>query len=457
MGSLAGAMGIATGAALAQQEALQITADNVANVNTAGYTQKVPELETEAGYFNGHYEVGDGVTLRGSESLRDRVLELRIADQEQTQGALDSYVTAMTPVQEVFSGTSDVGTSIDNFFSSLQQLSADPTNTALRETALSDASSVAESFQSTAQTLAQTQSSLNNDVTQLTEQVNSLTQQIAALNPEVTQLEKVGADTGTYEDQRTELVQQLSEVANVQITNGDDGITITTASGTPLVVGNQAYALTTATNTTTGMEDVYNGAKDVTADFTGGNLGGTLQARDQDLPALMTSLDTLAYNFANAVNTANAKGYDLNGKAGGDIFTAPTAVTGAALNLTVAMTDGAGIAASADTSTGGNGNMTNLLAVQTSSVVNGETPSDAYSNLVYQVGSMVSNATSEQTASQAMLTQLQNQRNALSGVSLDEQATNLIQYQRAFEAAARVINAVDECTQTALGIGINES
>lgn len=167
----------------------------------------------------------------------------------------------------------------------------------------------------------------------------------------------------------------------------------------------------------------------------------------------MTSLDTLAYNFANAVNTAHRSGYDLNGNTGTNLFVAPTAVAGAALNLQVAITQPSQVAASSDTSTGGNGNVTKLLAVADTAIAGGETASQYYASLVFQAGSMVSQATAQQTASQAVLTQLQNQRSALSGVSLDEEATNLIQYQRAFQAAARVVNTIDECLQSALQMG----
>lgn len=429
-------------------------ATNMANLDTPGYTRKVPVLETEPAYFNGQVTVGAGVMLTGTESLRDRVLELRLSQQQTTQGGLDAYVDAMSPVELLFSGTGDVGSSMDQFFNSLTQLSSDPSNSALRQTVLSDAGTLAQSFQTTASNLASTQSSLDNNVVQVTEQINGLTAQIAALNPQVTKLQKLGADTGSFEDQRTELVQQLSKLTNVQIVNGDDGVTITTASGTPLVVGNQSYALTTARNLTSGLQHVYNGSDDVTADFTGGSLGGTLKARDQDLPSLMTSLDTLANNFANAINTAQSSGYDLNGNKGTNLFVAPTAVAGAALNLRVAITQPSQVAASSDTSTGGNGNLPNLLAVANAAISGGETPSQYYANVVFQAGNMVSQATAQQTASQAVLTQMQNQRDALSGVSLDEEATNLIQYQRAFQAAARVVNTIDECLQTALQMGV---
>ncbi len=453
MGTLAGAMSIATGAALAQEQALQITADNVANANTAGYTRKAPVLEQEPGYFNGQFIVGRGVALTGAQSLRDRVLELRLGQQQQTQGSLDAYVPAMSPVELLFTGSSDLGSSIDQMFSALSQLAADPSNSSLRQTVLSAAGTVVQNFQTDASDLTSTQTSLNENVVQLTEKINSLTSQIAALNPEVDRMQKLGQDTGAYEDQRTKLVQDLSQLANVQITTGDDGITITTASGTPLVVGNHAYALTTARDATTGLQHVYNGSTDVTADFTGGNLGGTLQARDQDIPGLLNSLDTLAYNFANAMNTAHSAGYDLNGNTGVNLFMTPAAVAGAALNLKLQIAQPSQLAASSDASPGGNGNLTKLLAVANTAIANGETPSQCYAGLVFQAGNLVAQATAQQTASKATLQQLQKQRDALSGVALDEEATNLIQYQRAFQAAARVVNALDECLQSALQIG----
>ena len=176
--------------------------------------------------------------------------------------------------------------------------------------------------------------------------------------------------------------------------------------------------------------------------LTGGDLGGSIQTRDQTISGLLTSLDTLANQFGTAFNAAQAKGFDQNGKAGGNFFTVPSTIAGSA-------------AASAWRSQilpqsppvrtappGSNGNLANLSAVQTAALPAGQTPGDAYAGLVFQVGSLAANATAESSATTASLLQLNDQLSSVSGVSIDEESTNLITFQTAYEAAARVVTTI---------------
>ncbi len=152
---------------------------------------------------------------------------------------------------------------------------------------------------------------------------------------------------------------QLSGLVDVQSIQADGtGLTLTTSGGAALVVGNQSFNLTTQTNPTTGFQDVFSQATDITSSITGGNLAGDIQLRDQEIPSLQSSLDTLASGLANSVNTQNAAGFDLKGNAGGNIFVPPTGVAGSAINLAVAITDPNLIAASADGTAGNNANAT---------------------------------------------------------------------------------------------------
>ena len=157
---------------------------------------------------------------------------------------------------------------------------------------------------------------------------------------------------------------------------------------------------------------------------------------------MQSQLDTLANQFATAFNKAQASGYDQNGKTGTDFFTIPTTVSGSAAAISVAITDPSSIAASSDGTSGSDGNLTNFSTIQTTALASGQTPTDAYSSIVYQVGSLTSTANSESSATTATLTQLKDQLSSVSGVSIDEESANLITYQNAYEAAARVVSTI---------------
>jgi flagellar hook-associated protein 1 len=454
MSSLFGALSIATGALGAEQGALDATTNNVANANTPGYSRLRPILIESNPVVEGSVTYGQGVTLQKLESLRDPILQLRIQDETQQQGQLNAFVSAMQQAQVHFtSSSSGIGSEISNFFSSLSQLSTDPTNLSLRQGVLTAAGNMATVFNNTSNSFTQQQTNIDLNVTQAVQQVNALTGQIAGLNTRISQLQGVGQDASTFVDQRDTLIGQLSGLIDVSTIRSDNGLTLTTSNGSPLVVGGQSFALSTQTNAS-GLQDVYAQGVDITAKLSSGQLAGSIEVRDQKIPALLSSLDTLAAGLANALNTANKTGFDLNGIPGGNLFVPPpVSGKGAAANLAVQITDPALIAASSDGSAGSNGNVAVLSAVQNQAVAGGQTPTDYYSNIVFSVGNDVSNGAAELTSSQLVLNQLQDQRGSISGVNLNEEAANMVQYQRAYDAAAHVVTTVNDMLYTVINMG----
>jgi flagellar hook-associated protein 1 FlgK len=294
---------------------------------------------------------------------------------------------------------------------------------------------------------------LDLNVTQVVTQVNTLTGQIAQLNGQISGLENLGKEANTFIDQRNQLINQLSSLVDVSAIQSDNGLTLTTSNGTALVAGTRSFNFATQIEVT-GVQHIFSQGNDITSKLTGGKLSGLLQVRDQKIPGLISQLDTLAAGFANAVNSVHQAGFDLNGNAGGNLFVPPPAGgTGAAASLQVAITDPSLIAASSDGSAGSNGNVLALEAVHDQAVANGQTPTDFYSNVVFGVGNDVSNGSAEQDASNLILQQLQDQRGSISGVSLDEEASNLIQFQRAYDAAGRMVSTVNEMLDVAIHLG----
>ena len=443
---------MATQALLADQGALQVTSNNIANANTPGYTRERAILTENPPVPEGNILFGSGVSLDKIQSVRDALLELRISEENQQQGSAQAQVTAFQQVQGIFSDANQgIGTDLTAFFNSLSQLSTNPASIPLRQTVLTAAQNLANSFHQTSSDLTTIQTSLNLTVKQTVDQINTLTQQIAKLNVQVTNLQKLGQEPGELLDQETELIQQLSQLTDVSVIQTEAGQTITTAGGAALVVSGQSFDLQVSTDST-GLNHVLSQGRDLTSIIQGGKLGGTLQVRDQAIPDFFNQLDTLAGQFATAFNTAHTAGFDLAGNAGQPFFSA-TAGAGAANSFQVLITDPSLIAASSDGAAGSNGNIAQLTAVGTQPLASGASPLDTYSNLVFNVGNMTSQAHAQESASSLSLNQLNDQRGAVSGVSIDEESANLLVYQRAFEAAARIVTTVDELTQTVLTMG----
>jgi flagellar hook-associated protein 1 len=457
MSSLNASLAIALSGLSAEQGALQATTNNVANVNTPGYSRQVPNLVSSDPIVVDPLTLGTGVTLQSIDSVRDPILESSIQQETQTQGQLGAQVSALQQTQVNFTtSTSDIGTEITNFFNSINQLSANPSDLSVRQGVLTAAGNLASSFNSTANNLTQQQTSLDQNVVETVGQVNQLSQQVAQLNGKISQLQGEGESAGSFVDQRQQAIDQLSALVNVSVIPSNNSLTLTTGNGTPLVMGTQSFQLETEP-TAAGLHDVYAQGADITSQITSGALGGTIQVRDQQIPAIQNQLDTLAAGLANSVNGVQTAGYDLNGNPTGStdlagnpqtpvyLFNPPPAGgTGAAANLSVAITDPSLIAASSDGTAGSNGNAEAMYALSTQTGIDGQTPTDYYSSVVFNVGNDVSNATAEQAASTQVLQQLNDQRGSVSGVSLDEEAANMMQYQNAYAASAQVVTTIND-------------
>jgi len=467
MGTINSALSIVSQALDADQQALNVVANNVANANTPGYTKETPKWQENQPLNIDGVTIGQGVTETGSTSERDRVLTSRLDQQQQLASASGSRLTALTTLQALFtpdSGSSsstagDIGSDITKFFDSFSSLEANPTDNALRQSVLSTAGTLAGDVSNAAASLDSQRSALDQEAAGVTSQVNSLTSAIAQLNQQI-QTISPNADAGTLEDQRQNDLSQLSQLIGInQITTENNGLAITTTSGQLLLSGGTSYQLTTGT--VNGVTNFFVGNTDVTSELAtgGGSLGGYLTARDLDIPGALNSLDQLAYSVSAEINTQNNAGTDLDGVTGSAasplyIFSQPTVVTGSAASMSVVMTDPNQIAAAgAGAGTGDNSNAVAMAAMANQAIVNGQTPTNYYSSFVARLGATVSGVQTENTAQNASVTQLQTQNNALSGVNLNDEASSLTTFERSYQAASQVFAMLNTVMAAALNLG----
>jgi flagellar hook-associated protein 1 FlgK len=458
MGGINTSLSIAMQALDATQAALDATSNNIANANTPGYTREVPQFSENQQTVSGSNVSGGGVNLDGLQSVRDELLNLQIQQQTSLQSSADAQSSALQQIQTSFSTSSgnDIASALSAFSTSLSQLSANPTDSAAQQAVLNSGQGLANAFHTTAGSLTSAQSYANGQVTQTVSQINTLSQQIAQINQQLSQspaASVTASNGGTLEDQRDQLVQQLSALTGVSITQSDGGETITTGNGTPLVVGSQSYSLQTATGADGQSHVLDSNGTDITASIAGGTLGGAIQVRDQTIPNILTQLNTLASQFATAFNSAQAQGFDSNGNAGQSFFSVPANPANAASGLAVSISDPSLVAISSDGSAGSNGNIVNLTNAISGALPSGQTPASSYASLVFQVGTAASNASTQSTAIGLNLQQLTTQQGSVSAVDTNEEATNLLRFQTAYEAAARIVSTVQQLSTVTLDMG----
>lgn len=460
MGGLTTSLFIGMQALDATEGALNATSNNIANANTPGYTREIPQFTEGAENLTDGLVVGGGVTLSSLQSVRDELLNNQIAQQTSAQSSLDSQSSSLQNIQTLFtSNGEDIGSALSAFSSALTQLSASPSSGSAQQAVLSAGQNLAKSFNTTANGLTSAQSAADGQVTQTVSQINTLTQEISQLNGQVGQLTAQGQDGGTVEDQRDQLVQQLSQLTGVSVSqssNGED--TITTGNGSPLVVGNQSFALQTTTGTNGFQQVIDSSGNNITAQIQGGTLGGAIQTRDTTIPGFLNTLNTMASQFAAAFNTAQEGGFDSTGAAGQAFFNVPT-TGGAAAGISVALTSPSQIAISSTAAgaSGSNGNVANLSAALTTALPSGSSVETGYSSLVFQVGNAASSATTQSSAIGDTLQALTNQQGSESGVSIDEETTNMIKFQTAYEAAARIVSTIQQLDTDTMDMGSSQS
>ncbi len=483
MGTISSAFTLISGALDADQSALNIVAGNVANANTPGYTREVPTWQENTPVTINGVSYGTGVTETGATSLRDRVLLERLDQQQQLASASSARLDALNNVQALFtpsSGSSssnagNLGSDITGFFNSFASLEANPTDNALRQQVLSTASTLAGDISGTAAGLQQQQASLDQQAVSAVSQVNALTTSIAQLNRQI-QSVSPGVDAGTLEDQRQQDLSQLSQLIGInQVTTENNGLTITTTSGQTLISEGVSTPLTAGT--VNGVTHFFVGASDITTQLAsgGGQLGGYLTARDQDIPGVLGSLDQLAFGITTEVNAQSEQGVDLNGNPGTALFKQSAQAGGSAGAMSVTITDPSLVAAAAKLQgSGGNGNATALASLGNSAdppiltglvlpdgttlvagqtLLNNETPSNYYSSLVTTLGSTVAQVQTENTAQNASVTQLQTQSNALSSVNLNDEASAITTLERSYQAASQVFAIINTLMASALNLG----
>jgi flagellar hook-associated protein 1 len=453
MSSLFGTFSIALQSLQATQGALSATTDNIANVNTPGFSRRRAVLMEEIPEVQQGVTYGRGVRLQRIESVRDEMLDLRLDAEAQDHGAAQAKVDALQPLDAALSDLDNgLTTRLTAFFNALSSLAAQPTSMPMRQSALTAASNLVTGFNQTSQKVTQMRANLDYQVAQSVADLNQKVNEIARLNSEVNRIQSTGGDASAYLDQRTTAVQQLSELADVAIVQSDDGLTITTGRGTALVVGGNSYALQSAPDAD-GHQRVLSAGTDITSEFAGGKLGAQLSVRDQDMLSALNDLDSVAFAFGQAVNQAHALGFDLNGDGGGQFFVVGSSAAGTAGSISVAITDPREIAASSNGDAGSNGNLASLTGVQGAALINGQSAADFLSGICFRVGSAASESQAQLEASASIQAQLESQRAGISGVSLDEEAANLMRFQRAYQAAARVIDTANQMLELACNLG----
>jgi flagellar hook-associated protein 1 len=433
-----------------QQFALSITQRNVAKANDPSYTR---EDVIYTGDENEWARSGvAGVSLK---AVRDRFLDYSISRETQLYSQNSVESDALQQIDALFNGSGqDLQQALSDFFNSFASLTSDPQDLTLRQKVLTSANALTTEFHRLYAGIQNVRTSEDRALTSTVDDVNAITAQIADLNKKIQTAQGARSeDEFTLRDSRQQLIEQLSGLTDLSYYETESGsITVTTRQGAALVIGDQVHALSLAPSGTGVSQGVFLDGVEITASLQSGKLGGLIDIRDNKTAGYLTSLDNLAATIISSVNTQHVKGSDLRGNPGNSFFVpfaqpAPGSNAGAAASMTVALTDPRDIAAAAANTAVGNNDNAKLLAA-----IGNQTLFQSYSDLVYTIGSDEKTADDNVSTQKSILDQLKNQRDSSSGVNMDEEAVNLVKFQKAYQAIARFANVLDSLSNEILNL-----
>ncbi|MFA7250117.1 MAG: flagellar hook-associated protein FlgK [Dehalococcoidia bacterium] len=445
------ALNTAMRALLAQQQAMDAVSHNVSNVNTPGYSRQRVLLSPVAAPAGSG--VGGGVSFDGVQRVRDMFVDFQMRQQKQTAGEAQTRADSLHLAELAFSEPSDSGlrSVMSQFFNSWRDLSNTPEDGSARSAVVQAGQTFAITAQRLQQGLTDLRDSADSRLQDSVAEMNNLASQIAVLNQKITSIRASGDPGGDLSDQRDLALDRLSELANVTYNEQTNGSVDVVLNGRSLVHGVSAYAIALVPNAANNNYSDLTWAGDgATVTVASGEIGGLLTQRDTDLTSRLVDLNTLVAQIITDVNAAHAAGYALDGTTTGTDFFSGTDAADIDVDAAVAANPGLLAAATNASAVGDGSNALAVAALQTANTLSSgsETYDSFYGGLVSRIGVAAKDAQSLADAQALTVSHLEELRQSVAGVNVDEEMVNLVQYQRGYEAAARIIRAVDEMLDT---------
>ncbi|MBY5991973.1 flagellar hook-associated protein FlgK [Ferrimonas balearica] len=444
----------------AAQMHLAITSNNIANATTPGYSRQQLLVSARPGGFMG---AGSGVQVDGVRRVADQYLTAQVWRSSTQAGFSNTKASYLGKTEEVFgSKGASISMGLDSLFAALNAAMESPNDIATRQSVLNEARALTSRFSTINQSLESQLKQVEEQIKGSVTEVNTRLENVARLNKEIQAHQASGDIPPQLLDARDQAVAELSEMVDIRTTENADGtINVTLPKGQPLVLGTSAAvfeAYPDPNNPQFSLLSLSIGGTtyDIREDV-GGSLGALFDYRDNSWQTSRDFIDELAMQMADGFNAILAQGTDLNGNPPAlDLFTYDPANPAGTLTITDGFTAEM-LAFGKDGTPGDNENLKDLLEFQNtkltfSSLGSDATLNEAYAMYLGQLGIESRQAQLEADSANGELIRSLNERDSVSAVNLDEEGVNIIVYQQAYQANAKVISSADQLFQTMLSM-----
>ncbi|MBI5385918.1 MAG: flagellar hook-associated protein FlgK [Verrucomicrobia bacterium] len=464
-------LGIGMRSLQAQRQGIEVTGQNLANVNNPGYArqrllvQSSVALPTEIG------PQGTGADAVSIQQIRSSLVDRQITSESSVNAFLEAQQRALQYAESSLgeqidrnaasvsgtsatnSGGSGLSTSLNEFFNAFQSLSASPSSITERQSVITKGQTLASRFSQTDERLQELGRGLNESLGEDLVNANNLLKSIADLNDQIVGSEFAGGVANDLRDLRQQRLEELAKIVNIESVQQANGAVNVSISGTQVVQDKNVADTLELYDAGNGQMLVRAATSDTPLTLTGGSVQGTIDARDGALASLRTQINDLAKQVISEVNAVHRAGFGLNNSTGEDFFSGTDASD---IKVNARLTnDPTLIQASGAVDAPGDNTVALALAqlaMKRHASLGNHTFSERHGQTVAELGLALSTNNNRLTDQQLVQNMLTRQRDSVSGVSIDEEMTELVKFQKAFEASARLVSTIDEMLDTVVNL-----
>ena len=460
-----GTMEMARNAMRVARSGAEVSGNNLANAANPAYARQRIKLNSSVTIPTEKGPQGSGAEVARLESIRDKVLDKSIISEKSISQYLDSKQVYLRRAEANLGQTIDsrsidsgggahgISEGMTELFNSFQSLSVSPTSTAERQIVVFNAQKIADKFNTIDRRLSDLRTGINAEVEDLVTSVNSKLKAVANIAVNLGNIEIVEGSANEVRDSLQSSLEELAEFVNISTATNDDGELNVFIDGHQVITDN---IMTNSVGLHTDINGMHTMAEQVAGNvmnLKSGYLKGLIDARDTSIVDLQTKINTLATQLITEVNTLHRSGYDLNGNTGQDLFTG-TGAADVGVNTNI-VSDPRQLQGSSSASESSNNDVIRSIAALSTTALtglNGMTFSEHYGNTISRFGQEISLTTAQLDDQKAVQKMLEKQRESIMGVSVDEEVANLVVYQRAFQASAKLLTTMDNLMKDVLNL-----
>lgn len=432
------------------QKAIDISSHNIANAANANYTRQRAKISTEIPEKTAQFVWGTGVKIDGVDRVRDRLVEAQIISNSQSYSKYNKQSIALGQVEQLFSEPSElgIGNLMTQFFNTWNELSVTPNSIALRNNVIFAAQNLADKVKNVNNDLNTVKYDVFNEFKEKTDEVNTLLKEINEYNRQIFSFKATNQSPNDLLDERDKLVNDLSKLVNIKVHYDQNNMASISIGGVFAV--DQSFTNSFEMQLLNGKLTLIASNNPNAIELSGGELAALSDTYSNKITDYQSKLDAIFNKLVEKTNSLHESGYNLNQASGVKFF---TEYSGGELIINEnILSDPSLIAASSDGSSG-NGQIARSIAdIADSNILNGQTLSDNYASLISTIGNQKLTSEKLAEANQMVLENLETQRASISSVSIDEEMTEIIKYQRSFDASAKLIQIANEMLEQIVGL-----